>query len=188
MLQEYIDIIYDEYDTSILYFPTAAGVFNNLFNKLYKELKEKRQTVLFLVRNRALLNDMFNTFGVRVGCDTKLKSINTFIEFDNGSVIFFKIFNQVESTLFKHSDTIVLFNLEINQCSPWALEFIDKIKNFNKKIIINCQLKYNVENVMLRRFGGEQYKKVHNYDISDIPMIVRRFKLKKLKEKCKTEI
>ena len=109
-IQEYIDIVYDNYDTSILNFPTALGTPNFLFNKIVKESNKNRQHTLFLVRNKIILNQIFNEFYFYMGENSNTHGINTFYEFSNGSMVIFKICNQVENPIFTHSENIIIYN------------------------------------------------------------------------------
>ena len=68
---------------------------------------------------------------------------------------------------------------------------IDRLKRFNKKSFINCNIKDGVEKVIKRKLKEDSlFQKDYGYDISSIAMDLRRIKLEKLKEQmlCKMEI
>ena len=189
IIQEYINMVYDNYDTSILNFPTVVDIFTFMFQKIVKELKEKPQHTLVLVRNRILLDQVFNDFYVFMGENNNMNRINYFFEFDNGSMVFFKIFNRVEHPIFSHSNNILLFNVDFHKNNYPTLEMIDRMKRFNKKLFINCNIRDNVERVILRRYKEDNiFQNNYRYNISSMAMDLRRIKLEKIKEKCNQEI
>ena len=63
------------------------------------------------------------------------------------------------------------------------------MKRFNKKLFINCNIRDNVERVILRRYKEDNiFQNNYRYNISSMAMDLRRIKLEKIKEKCNQEI
>jgi len=181
-IQEYIDIVYDNYDTSILNFPTALGTPNFLFNKIVKESNKNRQHTLFLVRNKIILNQIFNEFYFYMGENSNTHGINTFYEFSNGSMVIFKICNQVENPIFTHSENIIIYNIDFNRNNEFILELIDKIKTFDKRLFVSCNIKDGVERVIMRKLNDSIiYQKSFSYNLSPMTSEIRRIKLQKIK-------
>jgi len=184
IIEEYLNCVYDGFDTSIINFPTAAGAMNFLLKIIANKSQEKRQQTLILTRNRISHNHMYDDFCSMMGGASGMNNINTFYEFENGSTIFFKIYNQVEHPIFNHSDNVIFFNVDIKRNNKLNLEMLDKIKNYDKKLFINCNIRDGVETVIARKLKQDIYEKTYNSDVSDMPLEIRRFKLRKIKEKC----
>jgi len=188
LIQEYFNLIYDNYDTSMLSFPTSVGILFSLFGKLKEISLEKNQTTLLLFPNKIFMDQSYSDFCqmmVSKGEPISATKINNFYRFSNGSVIFFKIFNQVEHSIFKYSDNVVFYNVSMIRNNVITLELIDKIKNYNKKIFINCIFRDNVAKVLLRKIEGSYCQKNIGYDMILIGQEIRRFKLKKIQSKWK---
>lgn len=190
-VEKYMSLIYHNYDSMMYKLPTGTDASISILKLLIEDL-EKGKNILFLVQNDMFSNLIFNTFSNLINMELSLYSINTYYQHDNGSVIFFRTFYNVQKQLFNDIDNIVLFNITLNRNNEQTLELINNIKKANKKIFINCNFRFNVKDVILRRLGRKKfyYKdlQVLNQDkmldeINIINLDIRNKKLKKLKEK-----
>lgn len=183
LMSNFLKCVYDGFDTSILNFPVAAGSMNFLFEILSNKMKENRLSILVASRNGWMNNQAYADFCSLNRINGSSNGINTFQEFDNGSVIFFKEYNRVEKPIFSNSDVVVFFNVDLKRNNYYTLDMLDKTSNYDKRIFLNCNIRDGVEVVIKRKIKGEIYKKETNHDLSDLPLEIRRFKLQKIKEK-----
>jgi hypothetical protein len=183
IIEEYLNCVYDGFDTSIINFPTAAGAMNFLLKIIANKSQEKRQTTLILVRNGMMKDHMYFEFCNEMNEFGGKNNINTFYEFKNGSTIFFKTYNQVEHPIFDHSDNVIFFNIDLKRNNKPTLEMLDKVNTYNKKLFINCNIREGVEIVIARKIKDDIYVKTWYCDVSDMPLDIRKFKLRKIKEK-----
>lgn len=183
-LQEYINIVYDNYDTIMLTFPTGVGIVHHLIESTISKSKEKKQTTLILLRNDMMHQTIYSEFNIKMNITGYSNNINTFYEFKNGSTVFFKIYNRVEQPIFKYADNIIFYNIDLYKNNKLTIELLNKIINYNKKLFINCNFRDNSERVILMKINGKSYKKDHSYKVNTIDTEIRRLKIKKIKEKC----
>jgi len=183
IIQEYIESVYDNFDTSIINFPTGAGAMNHLLRIIANRLQETKQTTLILTRNSMMQEYLYQDFCNELDLFSGKNGVNPFYEFENGSTIFFKLYNKLEYPTFNYSGNVVFFNIDLKRNNKPTLEILDKINTCDKKLFINCNIRNGVETVIARKLKGKIYQKECNYDVSDLPMEIRKFKLKKIREK-----
>jgi len=184
-VQEYTNLVYDNYNTMLLTFPVGVGIIHNYFNAIINQSERKKQTTLVLLRNYAVLNETYRNFCQMVNYSDRINGINNFYEFENGSSVFFKLYNRVEHPIFKYADNVIFYDLEISKCNDLTLEMLSKIADYDKKVFLNCNLKHNVERVLFKKSTDKKYKKDHKLNnLDSITSEIRRLKIKKIKAKC----
>ena len=183
-VQEYTNLVYDNYNTILLTFPVGIGIIHNYFNAIINQSEQKKQITLVLLKNHSALNNVYREFCHKVGIAGDMNCSN-FYEFKNGSTIFFKIYNRVEQPIFKYSDNVIFYDIEISKCNDLTLEMLSKIEDYDKKVFLNCNLKHNVERVLFKKSTDKKYKKEHKLNnLNSITPEIRRLKIKKIKAKC----
>jgi len=179
LIQEYINLLYDKYESLNMTVPTGMEIIYYINIKLIEELSSKQQNILFLCPNVVTATQTYIAFcgGIKQNPEHKITS---YCDFPNGSYIHFLPHNQVQKQLYDHCDVIILHGLYA-VLDRLSKHFIDNLSNIKKIITINCTLK-NLEESLFN--DNTKHVKINRIDdLNNIALNLRKYKLEKIKEK-----
>lgn len=130
---EYISMLHDKYDSLEMNIQHDMEVGEYFFEIFIEQLSKVKQTVLILSSSPSESDKKYKHFCSYLGTNPT-NSCHSYYEFQEGSIIVFRSYYNTQKQLFDNCDVIMLDNIHI---TDYSLEFMKKIQNIKKKIIIN---------------------------------------------------
>jgi hypothetical protein len=190
-IKEYMNLIYHNYDKMMYHLPIGSGANIEILKIILEEIEKGDIYVLVLTSNKSMCDALFQTFSSILNKDLIKESKEMCYTNNKRSVVLFRTIYNIEEELWDDLDNIILYDVHLKRNNNKVLNLIDNINKVDKKILINCYNGDQVNNVILRRFGKDNFYVNNSYrgftshedlydEINKIKMDIRKRKVEKL--------